>query len=156
MLKTQKYYIIIFLLLSIATGCTIVDSSSILVGQKRAPIEPSEVKIYSTAPENFEEVAMISVKAGHDFKSEQSLMDSAIQRLKEEAAKVGANGVLLQEVRNRSNPNVISSFGTATAYRDGSSVTATDNSLSISRGDSYNRISGMAIYTYQKNVTGPN
>jgi hypothetical protein len=145
MTKNNWYCVLPFLLL-LLTGCTIVDSSSVLVGEKRAAIDASHVRIFSTPPANYEEVAIISAKAGHDFKSEQSLADTAMQRLKEEAAKVGANGVLLREIKSRDNPNVTTSYGTATAYGGGGSATASGSAVSVSRGDTYYHLSGIAIY----------
>ena len=79
------------------TGCA-SSSSSILVGKARAPISPDEVRLYLRAPAKYEEIAMIesSSKASMAV-SDQAKTDVSIQRLKEEAAKVGANGVLLTE-----------------------------------------------------------
>ena len=79
------------------TGCA-STSSSILVGRARAPISSDEVKLYLRAPAKYEEIAMIesSSKASMAV-SDQAKTDVSIQRLKEEAAKVGANGVLLIE-----------------------------------------------------------
>ena len=62
-----------------------------MTGIKRSPMSVDEVRIYRVAPESYEEIAIVSASAGHDFKSNSALIDSAIQRLKEEAAKVGAN-----------------------------------------------------------------
>jgi hypothetical protein len=78
------------------TGCA--SSSSIMLGKARAPISPDEVKLYLRAPAKYEEIAMIesSSKASMAV-SDQAKTDVSIQRLKEEAAKVGANGVLLTE-----------------------------------------------------------
>lgn len=78
------------------TGCA--SSSSIMLGKARAPISPDEVKLYLRAPVKYEEIAMIesSSKASMAV-SDQAKTDVSIQRLKEEAAKVGANGVLLTE-----------------------------------------------------------
>jgi hypothetical protein len=79
------------------SGCA-SSSSSILVGKARAPVSPDDVKLYLRAPAKYEEIAMIesSSKASMAV-SDQAKTDVSIQRLKEEAAKVGANGVLLTE-----------------------------------------------------------
>lgn len=136
-----------FLILSILVGCTIMDGGSIVTGVQRDPISADEVRIYRVAPESYEEIAMVSASAGHDFKSNSALVESAIQRLKEEAAKVGANGVLLTVIDERDAPSTSVGIGTAQATgSDGSSVYATGNSVSVNRGDSYSRIHGLAIY----------
>jgi len=114
---------LIVVLLSGLAGCTIVDSATVMVGPQRAAIDASQVKIYRTPPAKYEEIALITAKAGHDFKDDQSLMNSAIQRLKEDAAKLGANGVLLQDVNSR-----------------------TRGFAATGGGDGYNDVSGVAIF----------
>lgn len=88
------------------TACTIMDTSVIQVGEKRSPTDPQKVVIYASPPAKFQEVAIISVTAGHDFRSEQGLTDSAIERLKLEASKVGANGVILKSTEKPSSGGV--------------------------------------------------
>ncbi|WP_299769720.1 hypothetical protein [uncultured Pseudoteredinibacter sp.] len=129
---------------TILTACTITDGNSIVIGEARSPIDPSAVRIYRTPPESYEEIAMISASAGHDFKKNSSLVNSAIQRLKEEAAKLGANGVLLSGVRERDKPVVTTSYGSASG---GNGSYVTGNTTSVSRGDSNTRIQGLAIFT---------
>jgi len=131
---------------TIIMGCTIVSGSAVAIGKTRLPIEPSRVQIYGKAPSKYEEVAIVSAKAGHDFRSEQGIMDSAIGRLKEEAAKVGANGVILQGIQSRSDPTVVTTFGTAAAYGTGGSATASGSSIGIASGGRYGHVKGIAIY----------
>ena len=128
------------------TGCTIVSGSSVVIGKTRAPIDPSSVQIYGKAPVKYEEIAIISAKAGHDFRSEQDIMDSAIERLKAEAAKVGANGVILEGVQNRSDPTMVTSFGTATAHGPNGSATASGTSIDVVSVGRYGHVKGTAIY----------
>lgn len=76
------------------SGCA---SSAILVGTARPEISPDKVKIYIRAPKTYEEVALIEASSKASFSaSSQGKMDVVVRRLKEEAAKLGANGVLLQ------------------------------------------------------------
>lgn len=128
------------------TGCTIMDGNAIVTGAARDPISADQVRLYRTPPTKFEEVAIVNASAGHDFRKDSSLMNAAIQRLKEEAAKVGANGVLISEINERDAPSVTTSQGTATATGGGTSVFASGNSTSVNRGDSYTRLRGLAIY----------
>ena len=81
-------------------GCVITRGSHVLVGTPRAPTSPAEVKLYTTLPAQYEQIAIISATAAHDFVTDQKLTDAAIDRLKREAAKVGANGILLNGVGN--------------------------------------------------------
>jgi uncharacterized protein YbjQ (UPF0145 family) len=129
-----------------ASGCTIMDGNAIVTGEVREPISPEQVRIYRTAPERFEEIAIVDASAGHDFLKNSSLVNSALERLKEEAAKVGANGVLLLNVDERDAPSVSTSYGSATASAAGTSVHVSGTSTSVNRGDTYTRLRGIAIY----------
>lgn len=135
------------LLFTFITGCTIVDGSSIVTGTKRASISVEQVQIYRVAPKQYEEVAIISASAGHDFKSNSALIESTILRLKQEAAKLGANGVLLSEINERDVPKSTMNIGSVQAnHSNGASIYVSTNTLNVNRGDSYTRISGLAIF----------
>lgn len=138
--------LIVALALSAISGCTIMDGNAIVTGNIRPAISPDKVRIYRTAPDSFEEVAIVSASAGHDFKKNSELMNEAIQRLKEEAAKVGANGIILTEINERDAPAVTTAYGSATATGAEGSVYASGNAISVNRGDAYTRIRGIAVY----------
>lgn len=75
-------------------GCA---SSAVVVGKVRPPIAASQVKLYVTPPKKFEEVALLQSSSQLSMAfTDQAKMDAVINRLKEEAGKVGANGVLLR------------------------------------------------------------
>lgn len=130
----------------VSAGCTIMDGNAIVTGSVRPPIPPEQVRLYRTPPAKYEEIAIVGASAGHDFLKNSSLMNSAIQRLKEEAAKVGANGVLLTEMKERDAPAVTTTYGTATATGGGATVVASGTGIGVNRGDSYTRLRGLAIY----------
>jgi len=144
--RTNKLPRILPFLLAALAGCTIVDSSTIPVGQQRPAISPSDVRIYLQPPSTYEEVAIVSAKAGHDFKKEQSLTDAAMQRLREEAARLGANGIILQGVQSRSEPTVTTGIATGTTYGSAGPSSSTGTIVGVSHGDGYNKVSGIAIY----------
>ena len=135
------------LILLILSGCTIVDGSAIVTGEQRASIPVEQVKIYRVAPDKYEEIAIVSASAGHDFQSNSALVESTITRLKQEAAKVGANGVLLSEIDERDSPKTVLNVGSvSTNSSNGTSVYGNSNSVSVDRGDSYTRMRGLAIF----------
>ena len=71
--------------------------SVIVTGTARPPISPAEVKIYSQPPPVFEEVAILNASKSVAFTTGgQKTVDKVIAGLKEQAAKVGANGILLE------------------------------------------------------------
>lgn len=92
------------LLLAAALACVVVacsTSSHVLIGTARPAIAPDSVRVYYTPPPKYEEIATIDATSqGSLAITSQQNMDKAIQRMKVEAAKVGANGVLLQGVRD--------------------------------------------------------
>jgi hypothetical protein len=82
---------------AVALVLTACASSAVLVGKTRPPISPDSVKLYVDAPKRFEKVALLEASSKASFSiSSQGKMDVVIQRLKEEAAKLGANGILIQ------------------------------------------------------------
>lgn len=84
----------------VLTGCTLTRGSHLVIGTTRAPTSAADVRIYTELPAKYEKIAMVSADSRNDFASQQNLSDHAIERLKEEAAKVGANGILLNGFGN--------------------------------------------------------
>lgn len=79
-------------------GCAITNETSLLVGSPRPATAAEDVKLYLEPPASYEVIAIVSADAAHDFMSKQALQDIAVRNIKEEAAKVGANGILLDSV----------------------------------------------------------
>lgn len=95
-------------------GCA---SSHVMIGNARPAIKPEEVKLYVTPPPKYEEIALVDAASHSSFAmGDQAKMDVVIRRLKEEAAKLGANGVLIHGVGNESAGAV----GVGNAYSTGS------------------------------------
>ena len=97
-------------------------SSHIVVGTVRPAISPSDVKIYLQPPPAFEEIAVLNASADSMFGSGgQSTVDKVIQRLKEEAAKLGANGVILEGMSDQQTGSLGGGSG-STSYSGNSAV----------------------------------
>jgi len=79
-------------------SCAITNETSLIVGKQRPAITPDQVSLYIEAPKKYEVISIITADAAHDFMSKQELQDIAIKNLKIQAAKVGANGILLDNV----------------------------------------------------------
>jgi membrane-associated protease RseP (regulator of RpoE activity) len=75
-------------------GCA--HTSYLLVAGPRAAVSPADVTVYSTAPASYEEIAVFEAdgRGGSTFADPQR-MSAAVGRLKSEAARLGANGVLI-------------------------------------------------------------
>lgn len=91
------------LILSIAVflvGCA--SGSAILVGKARPPIQPQEVALYLEAPINYEKIALVSASSDAGL-TKQDSVNYAVEELKKQAAKLGANGVILQATGSNSS-----------------------------------------------------
>jgi hypothetical protein len=81
-------------------GCA--TDAVIVTGVARPPISPAEVKIYSQPPPGFQEIAILNASKSVAFTTGgQKTVDKVIEGLKEQAAKLGANGVLLEGFSDR-------------------------------------------------------
>ena len=138
--------LLLTLITLIVSGCTITDSASIVTGDARPATSPEAVKIYRQAPANFQEIGIIYSSAGHDFRSDSGLLDSAIEALKAEAAKLGANGIILSNVNQRDGAQTVIGTATTTTYNANGMNTGTGTVIGANRGDSYTRLEGLAIF----------
>jgi hypothetical protein len=86
------------LLLTALAGCA--SSRVVLVGHPRPPISPDRVQIYLQPPEaKYDQIADLWASSRASFAlSSAGKIDKVIERLKREAAKLGANGILLHGV----------------------------------------------------------
>jgi hypothetical protein len=72
-------------------------SGPVMLGPARAALAPDQVKIYWSPPVTFEPIADLHASSHTVFKpGGQQAMDKVIAELKVEAAKLGANGLMLQ------------------------------------------------------------
>jgi hypothetical protein len=76
----------------VIVGCA--SGSAIVTGSARTAIFPGEVKLYLQPPQDFEVIGLVQASSDAGW-TDQGSMDYAVQELKVQAAKLGANGVLL-------------------------------------------------------------
>jgi hypothetical protein len=86
------------LFLALLSGCA--TTSHAMLGPARAPLSPEQVQVYSTPPARYLEIALLETASGPFTYGEQNKMDSVLAKLRREAARLGANGILLQGVGN--------------------------------------------------------
>jgi hypothetical protein len=89
-------------------------SSHQIVGNARAPISADRVQLYTEAPlRPYERIAVVSAssKRSWSFTSE-SKAEVVVRRLKEEAGKLGANGVLLEGISDEAGAAIGADVGT--------------------------------------------
>lgn len=106
----KKPIVLIFSIL-IFVSCA---SSHILVGTPRVPIDPSKVKIYIDPPAKYEKVAIIEASSKNSWTfTDQGKMSKVVERLKNEAAALGANGILFEGAEEKTGAVV----GVAPAFQ---------------------------------------
>jgi hypothetical protein len=107
-------------------------SSHILVGTARAPISPDQVKIYSSAPPVFDEIAILNASSKSVFApGGQRAMDQVVARLKAEAAQLGANGVILEGFIDNQTGSIGTGVGSDSYSRNSSVGVGVGGSLGI-------------------------
>ena len=70
------------------------------VGSTRAPIDPSQVRLYAQPPAHYEVLGILQGNSGMEGTGQSGVNDT-INKLKEQAAKLGANGVLVGKMGQR-------------------------------------------------------
>jgi len=117
-------------MLAMLSACA--PSSHVLVGTARAAISPADVKIYSHAPPQFEEVAILNASSKSVFTpGGQRAIDKVVERLKEQAAKLGANGVILEDFSDRETGSLGTGVGTDSYSRNSAVGVGVGGSLGI-------------------------
>ncbi len=91
-----------------ATGSTIVT------GNTRAPVAPEQVRIYLEPPAAFEVIGLVNASSDAGW-TEQGSLDYAVEELKKQAAKLGANGVLLVSSGEKTS-TIVGGQGTGYVY----------------------------------------
>ncbi len=79
-------------------GCS--STSRIMVGEPHPPLSPEQVHIYYQPPARYREIALLETESGSFTYGEQNKLNSVLTKLRAEAAKLGANGVLFQGTEN--------------------------------------------------------
>lgn len=134
-------WLIVGLLAVLATGCA---TSHVMIGKARPPISPDAVQIYMQPPQaHYEQIARLDTSSRGSFAfTAQGKTDQVIKRLKVEAAKLGANGVLLQGIGERTS----GSIGTGASQGSYSGGTAVGGGFGINAGLTQKVGGGLAIY----------
>jgi hypothetical protein len=87
-----------------------------LVGQARPAISPDQVQIYLQPPESrYEQIANLTASSRGSFSiTGAGKMAKVVERLKVQAAKLGANGILLHGVGDQSAGSIGAGVSTET------------------------------------------
>lgn len=130
-----------FVSVLLVTACS--TSSHVLVGTARPAISPDSVRVYTQPPPQFEQIATISASSQGSFAlTSQQNMDKAMERLRAEAARLGANGILLGEISNQQTGSIGLGVGSGSYGPGGGSSVGVGGSSGITN----KTVNGMAIY----------
>lgn len=117
--------------------------SVVITGRARPAIAPADVKIYWQPPPAFEEVAILNASKNSAFTTGgQKTVDKVIAGLKEQAAKVGANGVILQGFSDSQTGSVGSGVGSSSVSSNSAVGVGVGGSLGIYKKTGH----GVAIF----------
>lgn len=134
--------VLIGILTALLAACS--TNSHLVTGTARAPIDPSQVRVYfAPPPGGFEEIAQLETSSGAFTYGEQNKMNSVIAKLKQEAAKLGANGVLFIGTENTYGNSSIG-VGAGGGSYGGSGFSSGGVGFSISPTQKFGR--GIAIH----------
>ena len=105
-----------------ATLAACATSSEVLTGAPRSPILPAEVKVYTQAPQSFEEIAVLgaSRKSVSSAGGERAIA-KMIEAMRAQAAQLGANGLLLEDFSD-SDPVAIGTGVGSQTYTHNASI----------------------------------
>lgn len=112
-----------FIILSCASGTALVT------GVQRPATSPESVIIYTEPPVNYEVIGLVSASSDSGWTNQGSL-EYAVEEIKKQAARIGANGILLD--------NITQTTSGGTYYNGVFSASTSQN------------ISGKAIYIEEK------
>ncbi|WP_149195288.1 hypothetical protein [Luteimonas suaedae] len=134
----------VFFLLLVALAAAGCATSHVLTGTPRPPIDPAQVRIYhGPPPGGYEEIAILETASGAFTYGEQNKTDSVLRKLREEAASLGANGVLFQGSADGYGGGGVS-VGAGGGRVGGSSFSGAGVGVNISPRQKH--ASGIAIY----------
>ena len=131
--------------LMLAGGAALVlaacaTDSIVLTGTARPAISPAEVRIYSQPPAVFEEIAILNASKNSAFTTGgQKTVDKVVEGLKEQAAKIGANGIILEGFSDRQTGAVGSGVGSSSVSSNSAVGVGVGGSLGIYKKTGHGR-----------------
>jgi hypothetical protein len=144
MVKCIKY-LAIFALPMFLFGCA--SGSHVITGQQLPEIEVGQVSVFKEAPGFDYEIIGTVIASSDNGLTEDSRTEKATQVLKEQAAKIGANGVILDDVTQLSFRRLGTGVGIS-----GSSSSGVGTSISSSFSFPTTEVKGTAIHYEVKAV----
>ncbi|MDE6349967.1 MAG: DUF4156 domain-containing protein [Treponemataceae bacterium] len=98
----------LLLFLLMVSGCVSVNASGtyLITGTRRKAIDADTVMLYAAFPKQYEIIGIVTATSTTGW-TEQSKVDRAVAELKRQAAKIGANGVVVEDMGEISTGSVL-------------------------------------------------
>jgi hypothetical protein len=105
----------------LALSACAAPQSVVMTGTARSPISPDQVVILSQPPPVYDDIAILNASGKSVNPNSQAAFDKVVQRLKAQAAQLGANAVILQGFSDRQTASIGTGVG-STSYSSHSAV----------------------------------
>jgi hypothetical protein len=96
------------------------STSVTLTGLTRPSISPEAVRVYTSAPTSFEEVAVLRASRKSVGTGGERAIEKVIDEMRAEAAKLGANGLLLEDFSDAQSLTLGTGVGSESYTHNGS------------------------------------
>jgi hypothetical protein len=97
-------------------------SSQMVTGARHSPIAPAAVRVYTQAPESFEEIAVLAASRNSvSSAGGERAIAKMIESMRAQAAELGANGLLLEDFSD-SDPVAIGTGVGSQTYTHNASI----------------------------------
>jgi hypothetical protein len=118
------------LLICMLSACA--TSSQVLTGTPRLPVDSAAVRIYTQAPQRFEEIAVLSAsrKSVSTAGGERAIA-KMIEAMRAQAGQLGANGLLLEDFSDSDPVAIGTGVGSQTYTHNGSIDVGLGGSLGV-------------------------
>jgi len=109
-------------------------SSQVLTGAPRSPLLPAEVRVYTEAPQSFEEIALLgATRKSVSTAGAERAIEKMIDAMRLQAAQLGANGLLLEDISDSDPLSVGSGVGSQTYTHNVSISVGLGGSLGVTK-----------------------
>jgi hypothetical protein len=118
----------------IFTLAACATSSQVLTGAPRSPLLPAEVRVYTQAPQSFEEIALLgATRKSVSTAGAERAIAKMIEAMRLQAAELGANGLLLEDISDSDPVSVGSGVGSQTYTHNASISVGLGGSLGVTK-----------------------